>query len=37
VTTTTAPKDLAGKMLHSYDGTVFFNKMPFVYIPHLDG
>jgi hypothetical protein len=32
----TAPKDLAGKMLHNHDGTVFFNKMPFVYIPHLD-
>lgn len=32
-----APKDLAGKMLHSADGTVFFNRMPVVYIPHLDG
>lgn len=31
-----APKDLSGKMLHNYDGTVFFNKMPVVYIPHLD-
>jgi len=32
-----APKDLAGKMLHNYDGTVYFNKMPVVYIPQLDG
>jgi hypothetical protein len=31
------PKDLAGKMLHNFDGTVFFNRMPVVYIPHLDG
>jgi hypothetical protein len=33
----TAPKDLAGKMLHDFDGTVFFNRMPVVYISHLDG
>lgn len=32
-----APTDLAGKMLHNFDGTVFFNKMPLVYIPQLDG
>jgi len=32
----TQPKDLAGKNLHSYDGTVYFNKMPMVYIPQLD-
>jgi len=32
-----APKDLAGQMLHNYDGTVFFNRMPVVYIPQLDG
>jgi len=31
-----APKDLAGKMLHSHEGTVFFNKMPFVWVPHID-
>jgi len=31
------PKDLAGKMLHSHDGTVYFNRMPFMYIPQLDG
>lgn len=31
------PKDLAGKMLHSFDGTVFFNRMPVMYIPQLDG
>jgi hypothetical protein len=30
------PKDLAGKMLHDYDGTVYFNRMPVVYIPQLD-
>lgn len=30
------PGDLAGKVLHNYDGSVFFNKMPLVYIPHLD-
>lgn len=30
------PKDLAGKMLHNYDGTVFFNRMPVLYIPQLD-
>jgi hypothetical protein len=32
-----APQDLAGKMLHSFDGTVYFNRMPVVYIPQLDG
>lgn len=32
-----APKDLAGKMLYNVDGTVYFNKMPLVYIPQLDG
>jgi hypothetical protein len=31
------PNDLAGKMLHSFDGTVMFNRMPLVYIPQLDG
>ena len=31
------PSDLAGKMLHSFDGIVYFNKMPLVYIPQLDG
>lgn len=31
------PKDLAGKVLHNYDGAVFFNRMPCVYIPQLDG
>ena len=30
------PKDLAGKMLHSNDGVVFFNKMPVWYVPVLD-
>lgn len=30
------PKDLAGKMLHNHDGTVYFNRMPVVYIPQLD-
>lgn len=29
--------DLAGKMLHSFDGAVYFNRMPVVYIPQLDG
>jgi hypothetical protein len=33
----TQPKDLAGKMLHNYEGTVYFNRMPIVYIPQLDG
>lgn len=33
----TAPKELAGKMLHSFDGTVYFNKMPVIYIDRLDG
>lgn len=32
----TGPMDLAGKNLHSYEGSVYFNKMPFVYVPHLD-
>lgn len=32
-----APQDLAGKMLHDYDGCTHFNKMPFVYVPQLDG
>lgn len=31
------PNDLAGKMLHNFDGTVVFNRMPVVYIPQLDG
>lgn len=31
------PQDLAGKMLHNYDGSVYFNKMPVQYVPHLDG
>ncbi len=31
------PQDLAGKMLHNFDGTVMFNRMPVVYIPQLDG
>ena len=33
----TAPSDLAGKMLHSFDGVVHFNRMPLMYIPQLDG
>ena len=32
-----APQDLAGKMLHNYDGATHFNKMPIVYITQLDG
>lgn len=32
-----APKDLAGKMLYNLEGTVFFNRMPLIYIPQLDG
>lgn len=31
------PDDLAGKMLHNYEGAVYFNKMPLVYIDQLDG
>jgi len=31
------PKDLAGKMLHTFDGSVYFNRMPLKYIPQLDG
>lgn len=31
------PKDLAGKMLHNEAGCVYFNRMPVVYIPQLDG
>ena len=31
------PDDLAGKMLHSYDGVAHFNRMPIQYIPQLDG
>jgi hypothetical protein len=31
------PEDLAGKMLHNFEGCVYFNKMPVVYIPQLDG
>ncbi len=31
------PGDLAGKMLHSFDGVTHFNRMPVVYIPQLDG
>jgi hypothetical protein len=30
------PKDLAGKMLHDFDGTVMFNRMPIMHIPQLD-
>jgi hypothetical protein len=33
----TAPQDLAGKMLHNHAGAVYFNRMPVVYIPQLDG
>lgn len=29
--------DLAGKMLHAYDGCAYFNKMPVQYVPQLDG
>lgn len=32
-----SPKDLAGKMLHSYEGVAHFNRMPIQYIPQLDG
>jgi len=32
----TGPKELAGKNLHSFEGTVYFNRMPIVYIPQLD-
>lgn len=33
----TAPKDTANKALqHNFDGTVLFNRIPVVYIPHLD-
>ena len=31
------PKDLAGKMLHNHDGVVYFNRMPLVFVPQLDG
>lgn len=31
------PKDLAGKMLHNHEGTVYFNRMPLQYINQLDG
>lgn len=31
------PKELAGKLLHSFEGTVYFNRMPVCYIPQLDG
>ena len=31
------PNDLAGKMLHSFEGVTHFNRMPIVYIPQLDG
>lgn len=31
------PKDLAGKMLHSFQGVAYFNGMPVVYVPQLDG
>lgn len=33
----TSPSDLSGKMLHNFEGTVMFNKMPLVYVPQLDG
>lgn len=33
----TAPQDLAGKMLHSFDGTVNFNRIPIQYVDQLDG
>lgn len=29
--------DLAGKMLHNFDGAVYFNRMPVVYVDQLDG
>jgi hypothetical protein len=29
--------DLAGKMLHDFEGVSHFNKMPIVYVPQLDG
>jgi hypothetical protein len=29
--------DLAGKMLHSFDGVAYFNRMPVQYVPQLDG
>lgn len=32
-----APKELSGKLLHNFDGTIYFNRMPIVYIPQLDG
>lgn len=31
------PGDLAGKMLHNFEGTTHFNKMPVQYVPQLDG
>jgi hypothetical protein len=31
-----APKDLAGKMLHDFDGAVYFNRRPIVYADMLD-
>jgi hypothetical protein len=31
------PQDLAGKMLHSFDGVTHFNRMPLRYVPQLDG
>lgn len=33
----TQPKDLAGKALIDVEGTVYFNRIPIVYIPNLDG
>ena len=32
-----APKDLAGKMLHNMDGVVFFNRRPVRYVSRMDG
>jgi len=31
-----APKDLAGKMLHNEDGVVFFNRRPLRYVSRMD-
>ena len=33
----TSPKDLAGKALIDVEGTTYFNRVPLVYIPQLDG
>lgn len=31
------PDDLSGKMLHNFEGTAHFNRMPIKYVPQLDG